>query len=98
MTTPPPTRTTPRPFDLRRATSALLLLSGSLALGLTTFWLGSGTATSSATTGTTTSDPASMDDQGWTATTDDRGWTQAAPAATYSSQPAQAPSGLSRGA
>ncbi|WP_309570604.1 hypothetical protein [Deinococcus sp.] len=71
---------------LRRATGSLLL-SGSLAVGLTTYWLGSGmanTASASAATADTTS-------------VDDQGWTQAAPQATYPAQPQQSPRGLSRG-
>ncbi|GHF35268.1 hypothetical protein HNQ07_000018 [Deinococcus metalli] len=93
MTTTPPARTTRPSFDPRRATGSLLLLSGSLALGLTVSWLGSGVGANAQTSAVL---PEDTDDAGWAATTQG-GWTQAAPDATYSAQPQGWSRGTTRG-
>lgn len=51
----PPARKAPRLFDAQNATGSLLLISGSLALGLTTFWLGTGNASTTASAAATSS-------------------------------------------
>lgn len=98
MTPRPPARTPLKLFDARHATGTLLLLTGSLSLGLTTLWLDRSahatqaqTATQPDTTDTWASAPAQ---DGWQASDD---WTQAAPQGSFDSQPAQSARGWSRG-
>ncbi|WP_155299236.1 hypothetical protein [Deinococcus kurensis] len=100
MTPRPPARTPLKLFDARRATGTLLLLTGSLSLGLTTLWLDRSahatqaqTAIQPDTTDTWASAPTQEDD--WQDRDDD--WTQAAPQGSFDSQPAQSARGWSRG-
>lgn len=103
MTPRTPARTPLKLFDARRATGTLLLLTGSLSLGLTTLWLDRSahavqaqTATQPDTTDTWASAPAQsgVQEDGWQASDD---WTQAAPQGSFDSQPAQSARGWSRG-
>lgn len=104
MTPRPPARPPLKLFDARRATGTLLLLTGSLSLGLTTLWLDRSAHASTAqaavqsdTTDAWASAPTQSGGQqdDWQASGDD--WTQAAPQGSFDSQPAQSARGWSRG-
>lgn len=99
MTPRPPARPPLKLFDARRATGTLLLLTGSLSLGLTTLWLDRSAHATSAQTATQpvatdTWASASAQDDGWQDSDD---WGQAAPQSSFDSQPAQSSRGWSRG-
>jgi len=108
MTPKTPARPPLKLFDARRATGTLLLVTGSLSLGLTTLWLdrsahastGQAAAQSAAQSDTAdawaSAPPQSGGQQDdWQASGDD--WAQPAPQGSFDSQPAQSTRGWSRG-
>lgn len=103
MTPKTPARPPLKLFDARRATGTLLLVTGSLSLGLTTLWVDRGAHASAAqaaaqTPSTEATDTWASDTTqsgNWQASGDD--WSQAAPQGSFSSQSAQSARGWSRG-
>lgn len=102
MTPTTPTRRPVKGFDARRATATLLLLTGSVSAGLTTFWLGgraqptaaASSDTNAQYTGDSYASDSYTDDDYDVATQDSNAggsaedWAQAAPqGSTYAAQP-----------
>lgn len=107
------TRQPPKLFDAQNATGTLLLLTGSLALGLTAFWITPNKAsTQTAAVASTTASDAGQTEQ-YASNTDtsqddesgDDGWgaqhqtyqQNAQAQSGFSPQPMQAPGGFTRG-